>query len=426
MYDRITTFRREEHKPVSVRRDDIGQRSETVRRANLGAIVRELHGRGPLSRSELVARTGLTRSAIRGLIGELVAADLVSEERAESLGTPGRPSPVVRPNSTGAVVLALEVAVDSLAVAVVGLGGEVFELVRVDRPRRHSSVGDVAADLADLASGVTAKRPTGDQLIGVGVSVVGVVRRTDGFVSRAPNLGWVDEPLGAELAHVLESSVPISVANEADLGALVELRRGAARGADDVLYISGEVGVGGGLIVDGKPLTGVAGYSGEVGHLPINPDGIACRCGSVGCWETEIGEESLLLRARHPAGGGRAAVAMVLAEAAEGSPTALGALDHVGRWLGIGLAGLVNVFNPRLIVLGGLFSEVHPYVRLRIEQELDRRALSAPRALVRVVPAGLGVDASLLGAAELAFEPLLADPAAWLGPRVGLADLASA
>ncbi len=411
---------------MTLGRNEIGQRSETVRRANLSAIVRELHGRGPLSRSELVARTGLTRSAIRALIGELVAADLVSEERAESLGTPGRPSPVVCPNPSGAVVLALEVAVDSLAVALVGLSGDVFELVRVERPRGHSSVEDIAADLAGLAADVIAGRPAGEPVIGIGVSVVGIVRRSDGFVSRAPNLGWSDVPLGAELARALESSVPISVGNDADLGALVELRRGAARGADDVLYLSSEVGVGGGLIIGGKPMTGVAGYSGEIGHMPINPDGIACRCGSVGCWETEIGEEALLLRARHPVSGGSAAVEAVLREAAGGSPTAIGALDHIGRWLGIGLAGLVNIFNPRLIVLGGHFGRILPYVEVILEQELDRRALTAPRALVRVVPGTLGVDAPLLGAAELAFEPLLTDPAAWLGPRVGLAGLASA
>lgn len=398
-----------------------GQRSETVRRANLSAILRELHTRGPQSRSDLVARTGLTRSAIRALIGELVLTGLVAEERGTPQGTPGRPSPLVRPSPDWGFVLALEIAVDSLAVAVVGLGGEVFELVRVDRPRGHSSVRDITADLAELASIATARRPDTEPLIGVGVSMVGVVRRSDGFVSRAPNLGWFDEPLGADLARVLEVSVPIAVANDADLGALVELRRGAARGADDIVYLSGEVGVGGGLIVGGKPMTGVAGYSGEVGHLPINPDGIACGCGSVGCWETEIGEGALLLRAGHPADGGRAAVDTVLRDAAEGSATALAALDHVGRWLGIGLAGLVNVLNPRLIVLGGLFSRIHPYVGRPLEQELDRRALAAPRALVRVVPATLGVDSSLLGAAELAFEPLLTDPAAWLGPRAALA-----
>jgi predicted NBD/HSP70 family sugar kinase len=407
-------------------RDEVGQRSETVRRANLSAIVRELHVNGPLSRSDLVARTGLTRSAIRGLIGELAAADLVSEERAIPLGTPGRPSPLVRLNPDAAVVLALEIAVDSLAAALVGLGGEVFELLRVERPRGHSTVDDVVADLSELADTIQGRHPTTEPLIGVGVTVVGLVRRTDGLVAMAPNLGWRDVPLVDVLADALHTTVPIWIANDAELGALAEVRRGAAVGEDDILYISGEVGVGGGAIVDGRPLLGAAGYAGEVGHIPVNPNGTACRCGSVGCWETEVGEGALLRRAGHPPGGGPDAVEAVIAEARDGSPAALSAFDDVGHWLGIGLAGLINMLNPRLVLLGGRFGRIHPFVATTLEGELDRRVLPAPRRLVSVVPTALGVDAPLLGAAELAFEPLLTDPATWLPPRDALVDLASA
>jgi predicted NBD/HSP70 family sugar kinase len=407
-------------------REEIGQRSETVRRSNLGAIVRELHGRGPLSRSELVARTGLTRSAIRGLIGELAAANLVWEERATPLGTPGRPSPLVRPNPDGAVVLALEIAVDSLAVALIGFGGEVFESIRVDRRRGHTSVDELAGDLADLAAAIRSRRAAEDPLVGVGASIVGVVRQSDGLVSMAPNLGWTDVPLGERLAAALGLSVPVRVANDADLGALAERRRGAAFGADHVLYIAGEVGVGGGLIVDGKPFAGVAGYGGEVGHFPVNPSGATCGCGAIGCWETEVGLGTLLRRAGHPVDGGRLELEAVLREVAAGEPAASRALDEVARWLGLGLAGLVNIFNPRVIVLGGVFARIHPLVEDIVEIELNRRALPAPRALVRVVPALLGVDASLLGAAEHAFEPLLADPASWIRPRDGLIEKASA
>jgi predicted NBD/HSP70 family sugar kinase len=411
---------------VSTRRDDIGQRSETVRRANLSAIVRELHARGPLSRSDLVARTGLTRSAIRGLIGELAAAGLVTESRAARMGTPGRPSPVVRLDPDGAVVLALEIEVDSLAAAVVGLGGHVHEIRRLERPRGHSSLEETVADLADLAATVRARRASADPLIGVGVGVVGVVRRADGFVSMAPNLGWREVELGRAIARATGGVANVSVANEADLGALAEQRRGAARGHDNVIFISGEVGVGGGIIVDGKPLTGAAGYAGEVGHMTVDPDGMPCRCGSVGCWETEVGGGALLARAGRPRESGRAGVDAILRDAALGSETALAATDHVGRWLGVGLASLVNVFDPRLIVLGGLFGRIYPFVIGPLTRELDRRTLPASRALVRVVPATLGVDAPLLGAAELAFEPLLADPAMWLAPRDAASELASA
>jgi predicted NBD/HSP70 family sugar kinase len=170
----------------------------------------------------------------------------------------------------------------------------------------------------------------------------------------------------------------------------------------------------------------VDGYGGEIGHMPVRPDGAACSCGSFGCWETEIGEPAVLARAGHPVAGGRDEVNKILAEAAAGSAPVLAAFAETGRWLGIGLAGIVNIFNPRLIVLGGLLGRIFPYVIGTLNDELDRRALPAPRALVRVVPATLGVDAPLLGAAEMAFEPLLADPAMWIGPRHGLAQLASA
>jgi len=394
-----------------------GQRSETIRRANLSAIVRELHLRGPMSRSDLVEHTGLTRSGIRAVLNDLVSYDLAHEERATSQGAPGRPSPLVRPHAAGATVLALEIAVDSLAVALVGLGGEIVDSIRVDRSWGRFSLEETVADLVDLTRQVQARRGTHDALVGIGVSIVAIVRRSDGFVRLAPNLGWRDVALGERLREGLQTRLPISVANDADLGALAEQRRGAAIGANHVLYIAGEVGVGGGLIVDGHPLTGVAGYGGEVGHFPVNPAGGVCRCGSVGCWETEVGESALLVRAGRQADGGRAAVDAVLRDASAGSPVALNALSNVGRWLGVGLAGLVNVLNPELVVLGGLFGRIHPYAGDALRAELERLTLEASRELVRIVPATLGVDASLLGAAELAFEPLLSDPAAWAPGR---------
>jgi predicted NBD/HSP70 family sugar kinase len=398
-----------------------GQRSETVRRANLSSILRELHNHGPVSRSELGTRTGLTRSAVRGLIGELALAGLVTEERGTPQGTPGRPSPLVRPSPRCGIVLALEITVDSLAVAAVGIGGQVLDVVRLDRPRDRSSVEETVADLAALARAVQRRLPGTDGMIGIGVAVVGIVRRDAGVVTMAPNLGWRDVPLAERLADALGTTLPIAVANEADLGALAELRRGAAIGAHHVLFISGEVGVGGGLIVDGQPLTGARGFAGEVGHMPVNPDGRTCRCGSVGCWETEVGEGALLRRAGHPPDAGREEVEAVLQEAAAGSADALAAVDAVGRWLGFGLAGLVNVLNPQVVVLGGLFSRLHPFVDATLSAELDRLALPQAREAIRVVPASLGVDAPLLGAAELAFEPLLADPSLWTRPAAASA-----
>ena len=395
-----------------------GFRSESVRQANLSAILRELHMRGALSRSELVVATGLTRSGIRAVIGDLVTSGLAVEERAESQGTPGRPSPLVRADPTGAAVLALEISVDSMAAATMGLGGEVLDHVRADRPRGRFAVEETVDDLLSLARPLIARQARRDTLTGIGVGVVGVVRRGDGLVRTAPNLGWHDVPLRAILAEALGLDLPIAIANEADLGALAEHRRGAARDVDNVVFISGEVGVGGGLIVDGRPLVGVAGYGGEIGHIPLNPAGDACRCGSVGCWETEVGERALLKRTGRGAAAGPAAIDEILDDAAGGDPVALGALENVARWLGRGLAGLVNALNPELIVLGGLHGRVFPFVESGLRAELDRLSLDVAGDLVKVVPAELGMEASLIGAAELAFEPLLADPQALAPTRL--------
>lgn len=398
-------------------RVDLGQRSETVRRANLSAIVRTLHEDGPQSRSDLVARTGLTRSAIRALVGELTAAGLATEDRAVHLGRPGRPSPEVSLVPDAAVAVAFSIGVDSLGAAVVGLGGVLMGLARADRPRGHEVVEAIIDDLVALLDQLPAGRPAEASVVSVGVAVAGVVRSRDGLVETAPNLGWTSVPLGEMLAARLDWSVPVIVRNEADLGVLAEHRRGAAVGVDDVIYIHGEVGVGGGILMDGRPLPGAAGYAGEIGHFPVVADGLPCRCGSTGCWETLIGAGALLERVGLPRDAGPEALDHVFTIADAGDAAALAALDSTGAQLGRGLGGLVNAFNPRLIVLGGLFSRLYPYAQAAIWSALEHACMPAARALVRVVPATLGADAPLLGAAELALEPVLADPAVRFGPR---------
>jgi predicted NBD/HSP70 family sugar kinase len=356
----------------------------------------------------------------------MVAGGLVSEERPGSLGVPGRPSPLVRPRSDSVVVLALEVSVDSLAAALVGFGGNVHASVRVERPRAHLVADEIVIDLAELAAPLLARLSASTNLIGIGVAVVAIVRRADGLVRLAPNLGWHDVPLAQMLTRALELSVPLTVANDADLGVLAEHRRGAARDVDDAVYIAGEVGVGGGVLVDGRPLRGADGYAGEIGHMPVNPDGSPCRCGSSGCWETEVGERALLSAAGRPADGGPDEVGRLLQDAESGDERALAALRQVGEWLGVGIAAIVNVFNPRVVILGSLFDRIYPHVIRPVEDRLAARGLAASREHVRVVPAALGDESVLLGAAEQAFEPFLEDPAAWLAPRVGEAHLASA
>jgi predicted NBD/HSP70 family sugar kinase len=248
-------------------------------------------------------------------------------------------------------------------------------------------------------------------LIGCGVSVPGLVRESDGMVIGAPNLGWTDVPIADLLADAVGLELPIRVANDADLGALAESRFGAGIDSDHLLFVSGEVGVGGGILIDGEPLGGHRGFAGEIGHMAVNPDGHRCRCGSVGCWETEVGEPALLQRAGLDPDGGRAAVEELLARAGRGDSTVLDALAVEARWLAIGIAGLVNVLDLDMVVVGGLFARILPMIRPSFDAELSDRTYAAARRHVPVVGAALGPLAVTIGTAELAFAELLDDPA---------------
>lgn len=389
-----------------------GAAPDQLRRHNLAVVLGHLHLAGPLSRSELAATTGLNRSTIADLIRELAALRMVEEGPGLVASGPGRPSPVVRTRPEGAVVVAAELAVDSLAVATVGLGGHVYNQVRIARPREDLSPQEAVNDIANLARPLLAALPNPHTLVGIGVGVVGITRRSDGFLHLAPNLGWRDVPLGELLAAELEVEHPVSVANEADLGALAEHRRGAHPGVQNLIYVSGEVGIGTGVIVGGQPMLGAAGYAGEAGHTLVNPAGRACRCGATGCWETEAGEAALLRHAGSQVSATGLSLLDALSErAAAGEDTTLAAIAEIGRWLGLGIGNLINLFNPEVIVLGGLYHRFYPMLEASVVQAARAQALAAPWANATIVPSGLGVDAPLVGAAELALSDIIADPA---------------
>ena len=399
-----------------------GVAADELRRHNLAAVLDRLHFSGPLSRSELTERTGLNRSTIRDMIGELIGLELVEEGPGVANSGPGRPSPVARTRPEGAVVLALELTVDSLAARTVGLGGKVYEEIRVARPREPSSPADTIHYVAGLAAPLLAALPSGHRLVGAGIAVAGVVRRSDGFLHLAPNLGWRDVPLGEIAAEELGIE-RVMLANEADLGALGEYRRGAGRGVGHLIYVAGEVGIGTGIIINGTPMLGSAGYAGEAGHNMINPAGHRCRCGAIGCWETEAGEEALARRAGLPEGlVGQALLEELVARAERGDATTLEALDEIGRWLGIGIGNLINSFNPEVVVVGGFYSDLFAYLESSVHLGARESSLEAPASMASIRRCELGVDAPLMGAAELVLAEVIASPADFDGTTPALPD----
>ncbi|GAA4628894.1 ROK family transcriptional regulator [Actinoallomurus vinaceus] len=385
-----------------------GSTQDDVRRHNLGTILTEVHRHGCRSRAELTAEMGLNRSTIGDLVAELVEAGLVLERSASARGRAGRPSLEVVPCPDAAYVLAVDLGVRHLVVARVGLGGDVLDRVEAEPGRDWSELDATVDAIVEACRRLRVGAPDGARCVGVGLSVPGVVRQEDGLLRFAPNLGWIDLPLGARLGERLD--LPAFLANDADLGALAEHWRGAAVGYDHVVVISGEIGIGGGILVGGRPLRGRGGYAGEIGHLRVNPDGRLCRCGSVGCLETEAGVEALLGAAGRPVDGGLRAYREVLARVAAGEPKAAEAAAGVARWLGAGVGMLVNTFNPDIVVLGGPLGELFAVTEDVVRRTVARSSLVAPHEQVRLAVSALGTDAQVIGAAELAFAPLLEDP----------------
>ncbi|WP_432839098.1 ROK family protein [Dactylosporangium sp. CA-092794] len=380
---------------------------ESVRRQNLGALLRYVHVRGATSRAELTSRLGLNRSTIGALTADLATAGLIDEGVPQETGRAGRPSIVVRPRSSRVYGYALSLELDRVRAARIGLGGKVLDRRTAARPDGADPAPTIAA-LAALVADMqpAAGRPAGDAVfVGSGLAVSGSVRH---------HLGWTDEtiepPLTSALADRLGTARPPILGGVADLAALAEHTRGAAAGADNVIYLHGDAGISAGIIAGGRRITGYGGHGGEVGHMVVNPTGRLCGCGSRGCWETEIGERALLHLAGRTVPTSGAAVAAAVRAAAQGDPDARAAVVHAAEWLGFGVANLVNIFNPTIVVFGGTLQQLYLTAADHVRGRLLAMALPACRDHVVLHTPLLGDDAPLVGAAELAFERLLADP----------------
>lgn len=387
-------------------------RQEDIRRRHLGAVLRQVHLAGAISRAELANRLGLNRSTILALATQLTAAGLVREEASGATGRVGRPSLVVRPESGRWYVLAFDVAVDRVVAARVGLGGVVLE--RREAPRRRSRRADldeVVGVLAGFGRALVDAAPRNARCLGVGTSYCGLVRAADGRVLLAPNMGWTDLDFGPALSDRLGLGLPVAVGNEAHLGARAEHERGAGIGHQNLIYLHGDVGVGGGIIVGGRLLGGDDGYGAELGHMIVNPfGGRSCNCGSHGCLEAEVGEAALLEASGRTGGpGGRDGVRAVVEAAENGDEAARKALERVGDWLGIGVVNLINLFNPGVVVFGGTLGDIYQGAAPQVRARVAASVLPVSRG-VELRTAMLRYDASLVGAAELAFSRVLADP----------------
>ncbi|MDT7613953.1 MAG: hypothetical protein QOF00_1400 [Pseudonocardiales bacterium] len=365
-----------------------------VRRHNLALVLREVAEGEPVSRAAVAALTGLTRGTVSSLVDELLAADLVSELAAARGGT-GRPANPLQLNRSGPAGLGVEIGVDHVGACVVDLSGAVRAVRTVPSAHRDRPPSDGLERAAVLAREVIAE--AGLPVVGVGVALPGVVG-PQGELQRAPNLPrWIDVGVGGMLSDLLDG-LPVDTGNEADLAALAELWFGG--GPPDVLHVSGEIGVGGAILLGGDLFRGPGGRAGELGHVVVDPDGPECSCGGRGCLEQAAGQDALVRAA------GAADVEDLVRRRAEPAPAA--AIDGAGRALGVALAGAVNLLDVPVVVLGGLYARLGAPLRDAVAGELRTRVLTSPPVDVRC--SVLGPDATLRGAAGSVVRARLRNP----------------
>ncbi|MCX5386671.1 ROK family transcriptional regulator [Streptomyces sp. NBC_00083] len=393
---------------------------DTVRRHNLSLVLRAVYDESALSRAGAAARTGLTRAAVSSLADQLIRGGFLTESGKSFSGQAGRPGTMLTPARSGPAGVGVEINVDYVAVCVMDLAGT--DRVRLteyldNRSEPPTAVLGRAARIAARALDSAAEQSL--HPVGVELALPGLV--SGGAVRQAPNLGWkavdAEDLFRAALREVRPNSRAPEVTsdNEANLAALAELWFGRPeRRVGHFLYLSGEIGVGGAVVVGGELLRGAHGFAGEIGHTPVDPEGPECRCGSRGCLEQYAGQLALLRAAGIDADAGAAGVLELEHRARADDESALGALADAGRSLGIALSGAVNLLDPQAVVLGGIYRTLLPWLAPAVDGELSRRAVSGlwPPESRRVRASSLAGDAAR-GAAARVVRRIVADPLAY-------------
>lgn len=392
-------------------------RQSSLRTSNLALLAsRVFSSLEPVSRADIAAETGMTRSTASRLADELVAIGLVRELDPVASSGPGRPAVPLLPARGTFVALGLEVNVSRMAVRAVDLAGQVLaERIVVD-DFSSSDAPAVLGRLADLLEPIAAIGAVGSaRLVGAALALPGLVR--DNTLLRAPNLGWSDIRPAEVLAPVLDRlGAGLVVENEADLAALTtaRVRPGAPGEHRDFIYLSGENGVGAGIVRNSEVWLGANGFAGEIGHIQVDPKGPECGCGNRGCLERFAGRRAILNAAGLPRGAGPEELLKAYED--DASPhheRARRAVDAAADALGIALGTAINILDIPAVVLGGHLAPLTGLLAPPLQKILNRRVLASRWSAPQILPAPDDETPGATGGAWSLLEGVIADPAAW-------------
>ncbi|RBQ19783.1 sugar kinase [Spongiactinospora rosea] len=382
-----------------------------VRATNLAVVLRFVRENAPCSRADIAASTGLNKATVSSLVADLIERRLVRETGLTE-NRVGRPATMLVLDGSPYAAAGIEVNVDGLTVVAVDLSGRQVLTLRKSFPGVGASASQAVAAVAALARRTVNRMVREERrVLGLVVAVPGLVG-VEGRVRFAPNLNWHDVDLAHDLAAALrDPEFPIQVDNDANLGALAEHRFGPYGGAGNLVYLTGEVGVGAGVIVDGRLLRGGQGFSGELGHVQVDPAGPRCGCGRLGCLEAVAGIGAVF--GRFSDGGPTVSPAVVAPEIDEvvrlaraGDRATLAVLADIGGSLGKGVAILANLLNPQAVVLGGHYVPLAPWLIPAAEAEARVRTIAPDAGGCRIVASTLGYGAAALGGAARVLDSI--------------------
>lgn len=396
-------------------------RQASLREHNLALVARTVaDATAPPSRADISAATGLTRATVSALVDRLTGAGIVAELPPATPQRAGRPAVPLTLAGRTVVGLGIEVNVDYLGARVLDLTGERIAERIVPGDFHDSHPRDVLTALGDIAGGMLDDaRALGMSVAGARLALPGLVDARTGFLRVAPNLGWSDLDAAPLLGL---ADIAVTTSNEAKLAALAQLARRSGPGAppadapetpfpDSYLYVSGDVGIGSAMVTERRLFTGMHGWSGEIGHVVVDPAGPSCRCGSRGCLEQYAGKEAIW----RMAGADRLIDAKGLAARFEdGDPATRDAMGRAGTALGSALADYVNLVDVDDIVLGGIYGPLFAPLRPIVEETLAHRVLSSPWKTVTLRPAPVDDHAALTGGASVVLREVVETPSAWV------------
>jgi len=394
-----------------------------MRNRNLALVVNLLHQAAPISRAEIAQRTGINKATTSAIVRELVRRRIVVETgvRANS-GDVGHPSIDLKINPDAGRVIGVEIRADCITGVVADLSPTILCRYSEDIP-----IHEGKEEILDRTRRIirrTCDEAQGSKLpvLGLGLGLPGLVDIKKKILLSAPDLGLHDIPLDAVLGS--SDGIPLFVGNEAHFSALGESYFGELRASETSLYLSIGMSISGGILVNENVMPGASGLAGNFGHMVVDPAGELCPCGIQGCWDTLASQKALYRRIElQAANGGPSLVptsgrqdlrslnlALILQAAAAGDRLVLDALHETGRWLGRGIANLINVISPEYLVLGGPLTAAYPYLQDSIDQEISRRTLRWHREGCKITLARYRDDACLIGAVATIFWNVLNDP----------------